>query len=92
MKNTITKSKLEKYYRITSRAFEVAKNSVTREKKEKAREILLMVSCYLEDSKYFKEKKDYVNSFACLNYAHGWLDSGARLKIFKVNDNKLFSV
>jgi hypothetical protein len=33
-----------------------------------------------------------VNSFAALNYAHGWLDSGVRLDIFKVRDNKLFTI
>ena len=40
----------------------------------------------------FQKKGDFVNSFAALNYAHGWIDSGVRLGIFKVNDNKLFTV
>lgn len=93
---TITKSKLEKYYNITNTALEIAKKSTEKEiKKEKnrqAREIFLMVECYLKDAKYFQNKKNFVDSFACLNYAHGWLDAGARLKIFKVKDNKLFTV
>ena len=88
---TITKSKLEKYYNITNKALEIAKKSVKGENK-KAEDIFLMVSCYLKDSIYFKDKGDFVNSFGCLNYAHGWLDASARLKIFKVKDNKLFSV
>ena len=40
----------------------------------------IKVDCYLKDSKHFQEKGDYVNAFGALNYAHGWLDSGARLK------------
>jgi len=92
MKNTVTKSKLEEYYKITSKALEVSKRSIAKGKEKKSEEIFLMVSCYLKDSIYFKGKKDYVNSFACLNYAHGWLDAGARLKVFRVKDNKLFSV
>ena len=51
-----------------------------------------MVEAYLSDSKYFKARGEYVNSFACINYAHGWLDSGARLGIFKVKDTRLFIV
>jgi len=39
-----------------------------------------------------EKKQDIVNAFACLNYAHGWLDCGARLGIFKVADNRLFVV
>ena len=61
-------------------------------KEKQAREIIKMVECYLEDAKYFEKQKHYVNAFACLNYAHGWIDSGARLKIFNVKDNKLFTV
>ena len=30
---------------------------------------------YYNDSKYYKEKKDYFTSFGCINYAHGLLDS-----------------
>jgi hypothetical protein len=30
---------------------------------------------YYEDSKYYKDKKDYFTSFGCINYAHGLLDA-----------------
>ena len=90
MQNRITKSKIEKYYKLTSKALNIAKNAVV--KKKEAKEIFLMVSCYLNDSIHFKEKGDYINSFGALNYAHGWLDAGARLKIYKVSDNNLFTV
>jgi len=92
MQNKITKTKIEKYYGLTSKALAIAKKSIAKTKEKQAKEIIQMVECYLSDSQHFKEKKDYVNAFGCLNYAHGWLDSGARLKIFNVKDNKLFTV
>ena len=92
LKNRINKSKIEKYYNLTSKALEIAKKNIVKEKQIEAREIILMVECYLSDAKHFEREKDYVNAFGCLNYAHGWLDSGARLKIFNVKDNKLFTV
>ena len=63
-----------------------------REKYLDIREIIQMVECYLSDSEYFESQENYVNSYGCLNYAHGWLDTGARLKIFNVKDNRLFTV
>ena len=92
MKNIITKTKIEKYYNLTNKALAIAKKSIAKSKQKQAKEIILMVECYLSDSQHFKEKKDYVNAYGALNYAHGWLDSGARLKIFNVTDNKLFTV
>ncbi|VVB78939.1 Uncharacterised protein [uncultured archaeon] len=92
IQDRVTKQKIEKYYDLTSRALEIAKKSIAKGRDVEAREIILMVECYISDSKHFEKNNDYVNSFACLNYAHGWLDSGARLKIFNVTDNKLFTV
>jgi hypothetical protein len=51
-----------------------------------------MVSNYISDARHFEEKGDYVNAFAALNYAHGWIDSGVRLDIFEVDDDKIFTV
>jgi len=51
-----------------------------------------MVENYLFDAKHFEDKEDFVNAFAALNYAHGWLDSGVRLDIFNVKDDKLFTI
>jgi len=92
MQDKITKAKIEKYYKLTSKALAIAKKSIAKTKQKQAKEIIKMVSCYLEDSQHFKEKKDYVNAYGCLNYAHGWLDCGARLKIFNVTDDRLFTV
>jgi len=92
MKNTITKTKLEKYLRLTTTALAKAKKAVIEGKEKEAKEIINMVSNYLSDAKYFRDKEKYVDSFAALNYAHGWLDSGVRLEIFNVDDNKLFTI
>ena len=51
-----------------------------------------MISRYLFDAKHFFSQNNYVNAFACLNYAHGWLDAGARLGMFDVYDSRLFTV
>ena len=51
-----------------------------------------MVENYLSDAQYFEDKGDFVNAFAALNYAHGWLDSGVRLDVFNVKDDKLFTI
>ncbi len=92
MNNIITKEKLGKYFKLTSKALKQVKKNIIKGKEKEAREIIEMVSNYLLDAKYFRKKKDFVNSFAALNYAHGWLDSGVRLDIFNVKDDKLFTV
>ena len=91
-KDNITPEKLEKYQKLTSEALKIAKKSITNGKEKQAREIIDMVSNYLSDAKYFEKKGDFVNAFAALNYAHGWLDSGVRLDVFNVKDNKLFTI
>lgn len=92
MKNTITPEILEKYRKITEKAFALAKANISKNKSKEAQEIIQMVECYLSDSKHFEKKEDLVNSFGAIYYAHGWLDSGARLKIFDVKDDKLFTI
>ena len=92
MEDKITKEKLEKYFKLTSMALEIAKKSIAKEKEAYAKEIIDMVSNYLSDAKHFEKNEDFVNAFAALNYAHGWLDSGVRLDIFKTKDDKLFTV
>jgi hypothetical protein len=92
MKNIITKEKLDKYFDVTSRALSKAKCSVTKGKEKYSKEIIEMVENYLSDAKHFEQKGDFVNAFAALNYAHGWLDSGVRLDVFDVDDDSLFTV
>ena len=92
MKNTITKQKLEKYSKLTSEALKKVKKNIIKGKETHAKEIIEMVENYLSDAKFFENKGDFVNAFAALNYAHGWLDSGVRLDVFDVNDDKLFTI
>jgi uncharacterized protein len=92
MQSKITKEKLEKYFIITSKALEIVKKSIIKGKKQEASEIIEMVSNYLSDAKHFESKGDFVNAFAAINYAHGWLDSGVRLNVFNVKDDKLFTI
>lgn len=87
----IANEKLDKYFDITKTALKMAKES-KKSDMIKSDEILDMVERYVSDAQFFKDKEDYVNAFACLNYAHGWLDCGARLKIFLVYDDYYFTV
>ena len=91
VKKTVTKQRLEKYFDITSRA--LAKVKFTNKDKKAAEEFFDMASRYFKDAKHFKEKGDWVTAFAALNYAHGWLDAGARYGLFDVGgDSELFTV
>ena len=58
-----------------------------------AKDFLNMAESYYKDALHFREEGNLVNAFACVNYAHGWLDAGARLGIFDVGgDDKLFTL
>ena len=92
MENIITLEKIEKYLRLTSDALKEAGKKTIKGKEIYAKEIIEMVSNYLSDAKHFQLKGDFVNAFAALNYAHGWLDSGVRLGIFDVDDDTLFTI
>ena len=91
MDDKITKQKLDRYFKITSEALEKVKKSVAKGKSSHAREIIEMVSNYLSDARYFEKQGRIVDAFASLNYARGWLDAGARLKVFDVDDKRLFA-
>lgn len=92
MEDKITLQKIEKYRTLTTKALKEVKKNIIKGKESEAKEIIEMVTNYISDSTYFFDKGDYVNAFAALNYAHGWLDSGVRLKVFDVKDDKLFTV
>lgn len=88
----ISKDRLENYFDKTSRALEIVKENVVEGKKKEAEEIISMVDNYLSDARHFETLGEWVNAFAALNYAHGWLDSGVRLGIFDVDDRDLFTI
>ncbi len=94
MKN-LSEDKLKKYFDVTSRALKKAKISAEKKInwKASAEDFLDMASRYFSDAQHFYSKGDWVDAFACLNYAHGWLDAGARLGLFDVgHDSELFTV
>jgi len=80
---------------VTRRALEKVK--VIAPEKTYARRIaedfLRMARSYYEDATHFAANADMVNAFAAVNYAHGWLDAGARLGVFDVGgDDRLFTL
>ena len=79
MKDKITKEKIDKYLKLSEKALNIAKRKIVKGKENEAKEIISMVSNYLSDSRHFEKKGDFVNAFAAVNYAHGWIDSGVRL-------------
>ena len=91
--NIITKEKLEKYFSVTEKALKKVKlkNPKHVDLKKAGEDFLDMATRYFNDAKYFRKKGDYVTAFAALNYVHGFLDAGARLKVFDVKDTKLFA-
>lgn len=93
----VTSAKLDKYFDVTGRALKKVKispKSISKsESKLHAEDFLDMAQRYYDDAKHFREKGEWVTAFAALNYAHGWLDAGARLGLFDVDhDSELFTV
>lgn len=95
MRDIIDKEKIDKYLDLTKTALEKVK-IITPEPSHLnriAQDFLDMARSYYKDSLYFYDHEDYVNAFAAVNYAHGWLDAGARLGLFEVSkDHKLFTL
>ncbi len=92
IKNTISQKKLDRYFSITQEAFDIVKKSVIKGKEAYAKEIFDMVKNYISDANYFKKTNEWTLAFAALNYAHGWIDSGVRLDVFNVDDDRLFTI
>ena len=89
----ITEEKLNKYFSITKEALDKVKSSeMAIKRKDQALDFLDMAERYYSDAQHFKNKGDYLLAYGALNYAHGWLDAGARIQLFKVTDSRLFTV
>ena len=83
--------KLQKYFELTSKAFEKIK--IVEKHKKEAEDILDLAKRYFDDAKYFEEKGDLVNAFGAVCYSHAFLDIGAKLGFFDVGkDSKMFMV
>jgi hypothetical protein len=57
-----------------------------------AKDYLNMARSYYNDGVYFMKNDDSVNALACFSYGHAWLDAGARLGVFAVEDETLFAL
>ncbi len=86
----VTQERLTNYQELTQEALRVAKQAPIQEPAH-AQEIFDMVQRYLSDAQYFRKQGDWTRAFAAVNYAHGWLDCGARLRVYLVSDNHLFT-
>ena len=95
MNDTITEAKIDRYLDITKRALDKLK-VVTPERsfsKRLADDFLNMATSYYNDAKHFRENGDFVTAFAAVNYAHGWIDCGARIGLWDVGeDDQLFTL
>ncbi len=86
----ISEEKLNKYLKMTEEAIKIIKKGLPPKRSILylvAEDFLLMIESYYKDALSFKEKGDYVNAFAALNYAYGWIDAGVRLGLFNVGDD-----
>jgi len=92
MEKEISEEKLKRYFKVSETAFSIVKKKIVKGREEDAKEIIEMVGNYITDAHHFEKEGDWVNAFAALNYAHGWIDSGVRLSVFDVHDDKLFTV
>jgi hypothetical protein len=91
----ISQEHLAKYLLITEKALKKAKIAAPERSymRELAEDFLDMAQSYSSDAKRFAKEGDLVNAFACINYAHGWLDCGARIGLFDVGgDDQLFTL
>ena len=89
----IPEEKLKKYFDMSKDALAIARRAECKKGLEKERVAFLdTITRYIDDAEHFNKKNDKVNAFAALNYAHGFLDAGARLGMFDVHDSKLFAV
>lgn len=92
---TLTEERVEKYIDLTARALAKIKIAAPERSygKKLADDFLSMARSYFSDARDFANKGDLVNAFACINYAHGWLDCGARIGLFDVGgDDRLFTL
>ncbi len=95
VKSEISEERLTKYLKKTEDALAKVKIAAPERSHSKkiAEDFLHMAKSYFSDAKHFFESGEYVDSFACVNYAHGWLDAGARLGLFDVGgDDLLFTL
>ena len=93
--NVISDEKIDKYLGITKAALDKLKIAAPDRSfgKKMADDFLNMATSYYNDAVHFREAGDLINAFASVNYAHGWIDCGARIGLFDAfGDDKLFTL
>ncbi|MEM3342627.1 MAG: DUF357 domain-containing protein [Thermoplasmata archaeon] len=93
--NVIDKEKIERYLKLTQEALKKARKAAPPRSyaSEIADNFYSMANTYYSDALFFYSSGNWVNAFAAVNYAHGWLDAGARLGLFDVGeDDRLFTL
>jgi hypothetical protein len=86
--------KVEKYEKLTAKAIKEIKIKKGLSEKDNniALDFLSMAKNYYNDAKYFKEQGNLLTSLAAFSYAHAWLDSGVRARVFDATDDQLFTL
>lgn len=95
MSSVISDEHMRKYLGITKEALDKLKVAVPERSfgRTIADDFLNMATSYYNDALHFFDTGDVVNAFASVNYAHGWIDCGARLGLFDVDgDDRLFTL
>ena len=93
--NVVTDERIDRYLDITRRALDKIKIAAPEKSYNRrlADSFMEMAVSYYNDAKHFRETGDIVTAFAAVNYAHGWLDCGARIGLFDVEgDDVLFTL
>ncbi|MDK2892821.1 DUF357 domain-containing protein [Methanohalophilus sp.] len=86
--------KVERYERLLRQALEKAVISPIEGSHMKCvgEDFREMAESYYKDGMYFIESDDLVNALVCFSYGHAWLDAGAKLGVFDVDDDVLFTI
>lgn len=86
---------VDKDIEITERALGKIKIAPPRRShlRKVAEDFLTMARSYTEDARHFRDQGEFDKALANINYAHGWLDAGARVGLFDVGeDDQLFTL
>ncbi|WP_342305452.1 DUF357 domain-containing protein [Methanolobus sp. ZRKC5] len=86
--------KVKRYERLLREALEKAKFAPIPQSHmyKAASDYHNMASSYYNDGLHFVKCDDPVNALVCFSYGHAWLDAGARLGLFDVDDDVLFTI
>ena len=92
--DTLTDERLEREFKVTEEALNGIKIKIKKSNKSYRHAIKFLDTAkrYYEDARFFEKKNDLVNAFAAVCYAHAFLDIGALMGLFDVDDDQLFMV